>query len=225
VDLSSGGDLTSIAIVIPYHENGEKRYFVTTHSFIPSARVQEHVQSDRVPYGLWIQKGFATVTETLGGIKTDYKYILSYIKEQIDRYKLKPRYICYDPHNASAFLQDVEALGYDSLAITQTNKELNDATVDFRLEIMAGNVDIEGKEVGEGKLLPKDELLTWSILNAKVVTNSYGEIKIDKSEKEERIDPIDAIIDAWKMAMQEESTQDINQNIEEWLKLKEMYQM
>ena len=41
-------------------------------------------------------------------------------------------------------LSDLEALGFDSVAITQTAKELNDATVDFRLEIKAGNVVIEG---------------------------------------------------------------------------------
>ena len=33
VDLSSGGDLTSIAIVIPYIVDGVKKYFVHTHSF------------------------------------------------------------------------------------------------------------------------------------------------------------------------------------------------
>lgn len=47
------------------------------------------------------------------------------------------------PHNASAFLSDLEAMGFDSISVTQTAKELNDATVDFRLEILAGNVEIE----------------------------------------------------------------------------------
>ena len=88
------------------------------------------------------------------------------------------------------------------ISITQTAKELNDATVDFRLEILVGNVEIEGVEVGKRKkIVPADELLTWSIANARTISNNYGEIKIDKDITEDRIDPIDAIIDAWKLAM------------------------
>jgi len=136
---------------------------------------------------------------------------------------LKPQLVCYDPHNASAFLSDLEALGFDSVAITQTAKELNDATVDFRLEIKAGNVVIEGTEVGKGKVVPFDELLTWSIANAKTISNSYGEIKIDKALDEDRIDPIDAIIDAWKAAMKEEYKPDTNEVVNEWLEMYEKY--
>ena len=223
VDLSSGGDLTSIAIVIPYMVDGVKKYFVHTHSFIPASRVDEHIKTDKVPYDVWISKGLVTVTETLGGIKTDYKYIIKYLEDLIKQNDLKPQLVCYDPHNASAFLSDLEALGFDSVAITQTAKELNDATVDFRLEIKAGNVVIEGTEVGKGKVVPFDELLTWSIANAKTISNSYGEIKIDKALDEDRIDPIDAIIDAWKAAMKEEYKPDTNEVVNEWLEMYEKY--
>lgn len=223
VDLSSGGDLTSIAIVIPYMVDGVKKYFVHTHSFIPASRVDEHIKTDKVPYDVWISKGLVTVTETLGGIKTDYKYIIKYLEDLIKQNDLKPQLVCYDPHNASAFLSDLEALGFDSVAITQTAKELNDATVDFRLEIKAGNVVIEGTEVGKGKVVPFDELLTWSIANAKTISNSYSEIKIDKALDEDRIDPIDAIIDAWKAAMKEEYKPDTNEVVNEWLEMYEKY--
>ena len=118
VDLSSGGDLTSIAIVIPYMVDGVKKYFVHTHSFIPASRVDEHIKTDKVPYDVWISKGLVTVTETLGGIKTDYKYIIKYLEDLIKQNDLKPQLVCYDPHNASAFLSDLEALGFDSVAIT-----------------------------------------------------------------------------------------------------------
>ena len=226
VDLSSGGDLTSIAIVIPFMIDGIKKYFVHTHSFIPSSRVDEHIKTDKVPYDVWIEKGLVTVTETLGGIKTDYKYIIKYLEDLVKEYDLKPQLICYDPHNASAFLSDLEALGFDSISVTQTAKELNDATVDFRLEILAGNVEIEGMEVGkEGNkiVVPVDSLLVWSIANAKTISNNYGEIKIDKDITTERIDPIDAIIDAWKQAMKEEYRPDVNETVNEWLEQFEKY--
>lgn len=226
LDLSAGGDLTSLAVIIPHMVDGVKKYFIHTHSFIPAQRVDEHIKTDKIPYDLWIEKGLVTVTETLGGIKTDYKYILSYLKELINEYDLKPQMICYDPHNASAFLSDLEELGMNELSVTQTARVLNDATVDFRLEIMAGNVEIEGEEVGkEGSsiIVPADPLLTWSIANAKTISNSYGEIKIDKELRTERIDPIDAIIDAWTEAMKEEYRPDINEEVNEWLAMYEKY--
>ena len=112
------------------------------------------------------------------------------------------------------------------MSVAQSAKELNDATVDFRLEILAGNVEIEGVEVGKGdkkKTVPFDELLTWSIANAKTISNNYGEIKIDKDITTERIDPIDAIIDAWKPAMKEEYRPDINESVNEWLEHYQKY--
>ena len=226
VDLSSGGDLTSIAIIIPYTIGEVKKYFIFTHSFIPSNRVDEHIKTDKVPYDVWIKKGLVTVTETLGGIKTDYKYIIRYLKDLIREYSLKPQLICYDPHNASAFLSDLETLGFDSVAITQSARELNDATVDFRLEIMAGNVEVEGIKSGKNgaKIVPVDELLTWSIANAKTISNSFGEIKIDKEINKDRIDPIDAIIDAWKAAMKDEYRPDINDMVNEWLEQYQIYE-
>jgi phage terminase large subunit-like protein len=43
-----------------------------------------------------------------------------------------------------------------------------------------------------------NELLTWSMVNAAVVRNSFEEIKVDKKPgaRFKRIDPVDAVIDA-----------------------------
>lgn len=160
--------------------------------------------------GLWIRDGLVTVTETMGGVKTDYRYILTYLEKIITDYELDVQFILYDPHNASAFLTDLEALGFDSVAVTQSAKALNDATVDFRLEIESGNVEHDG-----------NAMIKWSIANAKTTSNSFGEIKIDKEYQTERIDVIDAIIDAWTAAMKGEVKQNTAESVEEWLKLYE----
>ena len=44
-------------------------------------------------------------------------------------------------------------------------------------------------------------MLKWSIANATTVSNSFGEKKIDKQSQKNRIDPVDAIIDAWKIML------------------------
>lgn len=214
VDLSAGGDLTSIALVFPYMADNNKKYYVYAHSFMPSRRVDEHIKTDGVPYDIYIKHGLLTVTETLGGIKTDYKYIIAHLKQLISDYDLKVKMICYDPHNASAFVGDLERLGFDCLSITQTARILNDPTVDFRLEIMAGNVEYD----------EENELLTLSIENAKTISNSYGEIKIDKDLAEDRIDTADAIIDAWVMAMKDEYIVDTQEMVNAYLQMIEQYQ-
>lgn len=212
LDLSSGGDLTALAIVIPFVKDGVKKYYVHAHSFIPKRRVEEHIKTDRVPYDLWVREGLVTVTETMGGVKTDYKYVLSYLEKIVKQYELDVQLICYDPHNASAFLVDLEALGYDSISVTQSAKALNDATVDFRLEIESGNVEHNG-----------DPAITWSIANAKTTSNSFGEIKIEKEYQTERIDIIYAIIDAWTSAMKGDAKPDLNGAFEMWMKLNQKY--
>lgn len=212
LDLSAGGDLTSLALVFSFAENGTKKYYVFTHSFMPEKRVQEHIKTDKVPYDLWIKNGLITVTQTMGGIKTDYKYIISYLQKLIEQYDLKIVAICYDPHNASAFLTDLDALGTDCISISQSAKSLNDATVDFRLEILSGNVQHDGNEA-----------LRWSLANAKTTSNSFGEIKIEKEYNTERIDIVYAIIDAWTIAMKGEVKVDASKYLELWFEQQNKY--
>ena len=207
LDLSSGGDLTSLALVFVYYVDGVKKYYIHSHSFIPKMKVEEHIKSDDAPYNLWIKDELLTVTETLGGIKTDYKYIIKYLNDLIEKYDLKIEQLGYDPHNADAFLSDLSELGFDCIEIYQTHKWLNDPTEDFELEVRAKNIEYN----------KENELLSWSALNAKTVSNPNGEIKIDKDRRNKRIDPIDAIIDAYKLAFKEERLVNVNESVDKYL--------
>jgi len=190
IDLSSGGDLTSIAYEFNLIIDNQPKYFIHSHSFIPSNRVAEHIKTDKAPYDMWIREGLLTTTETLGGVKTDYKYIIARVKKDIEKYNLKIKAFAYDPHNADAFLNDLEEFGVDCIEIVQSCRSLNDATVDFKLEVEAGNIIYNRN----------NSLLNWCMANAQTVSNSFGEVKIDKNIQSKRIDPIDAIIDAHKIA-------------------------
>ena len=188
LDLSSGGDLTAGVLEFPLEDGN---YFISGHAFMPSARLMEHEKSDKAPYREWAQAGQLDLTETLGGYKTDYKYILSYYKELANRYDLKLLGIAYDPHNADAFLQDLDEFGCDLVSINQSAKSLNDATDDFRNSVDAHKI-----------LHSRDNtLLTWCFFNATLTSNSFKEIKIDKEHRTSRIDAADAAIDAHKLTM------------------------
>ena len=216
LDLSSGGDLTSYCLEFPYEdeETGDRKYFLHSHSFMPSHRLQEHMDlEDNAPYVIWQQQSLLTVTTAAGGIKTDYKTILSSLHDIVDKYQLDVMAIGYDPHNASAFLLDLEDFGCDLIEIKQSARSLYDATIDFQLEVKAHNM-----EYNKGNVL-----LTRSMNDAIISEpNSFGEIKIDKMLQKNRIDPCDAAICAHKIAMGADlETVDINDAVGAFL---EMYE-
>lgn len=185
LDLSSGGDLTTIALEFPL---GDGRYYLYSHSFMPRGRLEEHVETDLAPYDLWEQLGLITVTGGSSDYMNDYKYIIAHLSELRDRLGLNFLGIGIDPHNAAGVLQDLEAFGCEVVTITQSARNLNDATVAVQLLTKGHQLEFD-----QG-----NELLTWSMLNAAIVRNSFEEIKIDKKPgaRFKRIDPCDALIDA-----------------------------
>ena len=106
-------------------------------------------------------------------------------------------------------MNDLESFGCDCIEIVQSARNLNSATVDFKLSVDGGTI----------KYNRKNYLLTWSIVNAKLTYNSFGECKIDKNYRTKRIDPADAIIDVHKVMIENKSTININEVTEDYLKM------
>ena len=204
IDLSSGGDLTSIALVFPLENN---KFYVYSHSFMPELRILEHEKTDDAPYRVWVQENLLTLTSGMFGIKTDYAYIIKHLQELIEDYGISIVVCGYDPHNASAFLTDLEGFGFDLLSVTQSAKNLSEATTDFALSVEALQVIYDSK----------NSLFKWSVANAELTKNSFGEAKIDKKTNGTRIDPVDAVIDAWYIMKAYEQTEAQNKVKEEQL--------
>ena len=200
IDLSSGGDLTSIALIFPLSDN---KAYIYSHSYMPKLRLQKHERTDKAPYRAWVNAGFLTLTESPGtyGIKTDYKYIIAELKKLQQEYGINIIGCGYDPHNAAAFLADLaDAVPCNLTEITQSARALSDATKDFQLSVDAGAVLYD----------KRNALMSWSIANAITTHNSFGEIKVDKMTQTDRIDVVDAIIDAWKLYFDNQNTEAID---------------
>jgi phage terminase large subunit-like protein len=210
LDLSSGGDLTTLTLEFPI---GEK-YYLYSHSFMPRGRLDEHVETDLAPYDLWEAAGLITVTGGSTDFMNDYKFIVSHLAEIRDHFGLNFLGIGVDPHNAAGIMQDLEALGCPVVTITQSARSLNDATVAVQL-------------LTKGQRLEYDrtnELLTWSMVNAAIVRNSFEEIKVDKKPgaRFKRIDPVDALIDAHALMLITnggETTVDVDGELDNYLAL------
>jgi phage terminase large subunit-like protein len=209
LDLSSGGDLTTLALEFPL-DGG--RYYLYSHSFMPRGRLEEHVETDLAPYDLWEQQGLITITGGASDYMNDYKFIVSHLAELRDRLGLNFLGIGIDPHNAAGVMADLEAFGCPVVKITQSARSLNDATVAVQLLTKSCQLEYDRE----------NELLTWSMVNAAVVRNSFEEIKVDKKPgaRFKRIDPVDAIIDAHALMLLNtggETPVDVSEGLDEYL--------
>lgn len=202
VDLSSGGDLTTYSIEFDDDEGGAYAY---SHSFMPRGRMSEHIQTDVAPYDLWEQQGLITVIGGETDFRIDYKAVVRHLADVVEEYGLKPQAVGYDPHNAEAFTEDLEVLGAPLIKVVQSAKNLNDATVDVQLLVKSGKYSMD----------KRNELMSWSFLNAQLVRNSFDEVKVDKKPgKTRRIDPVDACIDAHYARLVQRDSEVVDADVE-----------
>lgn len=211
LDLSSGGDLTTLALEIPFIEDGRQKYYLWSHSFMPRARLQEHIKSDLAPYDIWEKEKLITVTGGVSDYKNDYLFIVKTLEEIITKYDLKLKAIGYDSHNADGFLSSLDIFGCPLVEIKQSARFLNDATTDLQLLVKQGDVEYD----------KANGLFIWSFVNAKITANSFGEIKVDKEpgQRCKRIDPVDAAIDAHLIAMKPTVQIDLDDSIGKFMDL------
>ena len=98
------------------------------------------------------------------------------------------------------------------MIIVQSCKSLHDATTDIQLLVKSEDIEYNSN----------NELLTWSFLNAKIVRNSFDEIKVDKKPgaRFKRIDPVDSCIDAHACMMKNKTKEvvDVETELDKYLK-------
>lgn len=209
-DMSAKIDLTSVAFVIPYEteevdEGGKKivKYLLYSHSFIPNReKMAERKAKDKVDYDAWERMGFLTVTETP---IVDQAAVINYVMEVCKTNGWKIETLCFDPANASKLMMDLSNAGYEVEEVYQSHKSLNEATQGFREQVYCRNI-----------LYTYNPLLNYAMSNA-VVRRNNGLIKIDKDATTKRIDPVDAVLCAYKLAVYHEFTNSFDETIDKFL--------
>jgi len=210
-DMSAKTDLTSVAFIIPY-QSGETdahgkeiiKYIVFSHSFIPTReKLREHILKDKVPYDSWEQRGFLTVTDTP---IVDQGAVMEYVLNECKKYDWKIQTLCFDPANASKLMMDLSNEGYDVEEVFQSQKSLNESTQGFREQVACKNI-----------LYLYNPLLNYAMSNA-VTRQNNGLIKIDKDATTKRIDPVDAVLCAFKLALYHEFGEDYTDYLKRFLK-------
>ena len=214
IDLSSKNDLTTTALVFPVQDGVEKPY-IFSHSYLPSATLQRHIRTDKIPYDIYARDGYLTLTNCGGsnGYMIDVNYIVNDIRHYKDDFDLEYMAICYDPMGISTVLGQLEEICSNLIEVGQYPKNMNDTTRHFQSAVKGLGVEYD----------KKNELLTWSVINAVAVINSNGYMIIDKKNQSERIDCMDATLDAWYGALCEDENilaeKKANKTADEWFDL------
>lgn len=193
-DMSAKIDLTSVAFIIPYqtdktdpHGRPIVKYVVSTHSFIPTReKLREHLMKDKVAYDIWERMGYVEVTDTP---IVDQGAVMEYVLRTCEKNGWNIQTLCFDPANASKLMMDLSNEGHDVEEVYQSHKSLNESTQGFREQVYCENV-----------IYLPNPLLNYAMSNA-VIRKNNGLIKIDKDAATKRIDPVDAILCAFKLAL------------------------
>ena len=105
IDLSRTTDLTACGVVI--EKNG--RLYVFMHFFLPSERVEEATARDGLPYAIYMQRGFLTLS---GDNFVDYHDCFNWFRTLIEQYHIYPLKIGYDRYTAQYLVQDMGQYGF-----------------------------------------------------------------------------------------------------------------
>lgn len=209
-DMSAKIDLTSVAFILPFKSEekdaeGEKiiKYIIYSHSFIPNReKLTERKRKDKADYDAWERINLLTVTDTP---IVDQNAVMKYVKDTCKEHEWNIECLCFDPANAAKLMMDLSDEGYEVEEVYQSHKSLNESTQGFREQVYSGNI-----------IYTYNPLLNFAMSNA-VIRKNQGLIKIDKDATTQRIDPVDAILCAYKLALYHEFTQSFLKSIDEYL--------
>lgn len=190
IDLSATTDLTSIGWVAV---KGGK-FLVGQRSYMPADKYKERMSRDKIRFDLFYERDELVLTD---GSVVDYNYLRQDLLDMASEYGCKE--VGFDVWNAVYLSNELKNDGLTMVEIPQTITQLTEPTKRFREKLYDGSLYHTG-----------DTLLRWAISNAITQQDHNENIKISKSKSKDRIDPVDAILNAFARAMYDDQTVDLN---------------
>jgi len=188
IDLAQTTDLTSLCAL---WIDGDK-LIVRSWNFAPEEGAVRRSQQDSVPYLDWSRRGWLTLT---AGDTTDYSFLRRQIKEIAAKHSV--RLIAFDPYNAQNIGNELEAEGLRVIRCPQSFLQLATPTRMLERAIMGKTLAHDGNPV-----------LSWSMSNVVVDTDSAGNPRPSKKRSVERIDPVIAMTIAIAASVHDQKERD-----------------
>lgn len=181
IDLSQTRDLTAAVVIV--EKAGE--LYILAKFWLPSARIQQAIQDDGLPYDIYIQRG---LLEASGENFIDYNDCYRWLTDLVEKYQILPLKVGYDRYSSQYLVQDLKAYGFHTDDVYQGDN-LWPMMQEFQGLLEDGKVHI-----GD------NDLLKVHLLNAAVkMSIERGRGKLVKINPTAHIDGMAAILDALTM--------------------------
>lgn len=185
IDLSATTDLTCATMLFKTPED-EKRFYVEQMYWIPEELLEKRVHEDRVPYDIWLKRGFVRVSP---GNSIDYRLIVEWFEEMQNEKDVYLFKCGYDSWSAKYFVQDmINTFGEPTMEpVIQGKKTLSGP-------MKALGADLEAKLINYNN----NPVLKWCMANVSVDMDKNGNIQPCKLQNpRQRIDGFASLLDAY----------------------------
>jgi phage terminase large subunit-like protein len=181
IDLAPKRDTTALVLVFPPLKATEK-WRIIEYFWCPADDVEERVQRDKVPYDLWSDQKFITLT--LGNL-TDVRYIAEQITEISKLFDLKE--IAYDDAWSSELVRMLGESGFDMRKFVSYPQTFNKMNVPCR--------ELELKILRQEFAHDRNPVMRWQMSNLRWnVQKGSNFIRPAKDRKREKIDGCSSLV-------------------------------
>jgi len=181
-DLSQGDDFCSFAFLFPL--SGGQKFGVKTRNYITSNTLMKLPSAMRAKYHRFLNEESLVVFE---GTVLDIQQIYDDLDQHITKTEYDVRCFGFDPYNAKEFV-----------ALWETDNG------PFGIEKVIQGTKTESVPLGELKKLSEnrdiifdEEIMTFAMGNCIVLEDTNGGRKLFKKRREDKIDPVSALMDAY----------------------------
>lgn len=195
-DMSQRSDDTTVSFIFPYTKNNTGMWYVKEHTWVPtfhasgSISYKEHL--DGISYTSAEKAGYCTIVpgnQNKGII--DPLDVFNWIVDYIQQYRLSVNLFVFDSWKANDIVNSSidQKTDIPTYALQQQTKNLDIPTRRFRDLAVTHRI-----------VFDDDPILKYALNNAILVSDNGG-VKVDKLMKNQKIDAVDATINAFSRAM------------------------
>lgn len=182
-DLSSTTDLTAAKVI--FMVPGDIHKYQISMYWIPEELVAKRVIEDKIPYDLWIEKGYV---RTCPGNNNHPKYVTEWFKEVRDKYDIYIPWIGYDAWSAEYWVEEMQMeFGKESMIkVIQGKQTLSSPMKNMKADLQSNLINYNNNPVDR-----------WCLCNTAIDIDKNDNIQpIKTSNPRRRIDGTAASLDA-----------------------------
>jgi phage terminase large subunit-like protein len=184
-DASATTDPTSVALC--WHLGG-REFFLRVFSWVCREGVHKRQKSNLPKYEQFAGDGWLTITD---GDVIDQQLVKQFILDACAKYQV--REIVFDSHNAMLLASELVGTFGENFVYTapQNARFYNSPCKSFEMDLAEGRLHHDG-----------NRFLRWAVQNARLKSDAWGNVQIDRANSQDKIDPVVASVMAYARAAQ-----------------------